>query len=192
MLRNRLILLALILGAGTFCSFYGGISYLLLFTALILPLASLAYLVYVLVSFRVVQKVDENILRKGDETTFRFSITNELLITYSDIEPFFQKGLVETENTETKRYTILPGESVKEEERIRFLYRGNYNVGVTSVAVTDFLNLFLLFKTCKAAACLYVLRLISIRSEIGESINSFFAHANNTRTEIFSNIRGRA
>jgi len=135
MLRNRLILLALILGAGTFCSFYGGISYLLLFTALILPLASLAYLVYVLVSFRVVQKVDENILRKGDETTFRFSITNELLITYSDIEPFFQKGLVETENTETKRYTILPGESVKEEERIRFLYRGNYNVGVPDIAV---------------------------------------------------------
>lgn len=77
MIRNRLILLFLILAAGTFASFYGGISYLPLFILFILPMVSFLYLVYVFFSLRISQSVDERVLYKGEETSYWFVLVNE-------------------------------------------------------------------------------------------------------------------
>lgn len=143
MLRNRLIFLFLALAAGTFSSFYGGASYLLLFVILILPLVSFLYLVYVFLTLRISQDAEERILYKGGETPYCFSLVNERKIIYSGVQVDFKSGLFEVEGLEQVRnYSLLPKDRIDRKARIRCLYRGTYAVGVDSVTVTDFLNLF--------------------------------------------------
>lgn len=145
MIRNRLILLFLILAAGAFASFYGGISYLPLFILLILPVVSFLYLVYVFFSLRISQNVDERILYKGEETPYRFVLVNEKMIVYSGIQVSFKSGLYEATGLEENRnYSLLPKDRVEKHAQIRCLYRGRYPVGVDTITVTDFLNLFCL------------------------------------------------
>ena len=143
MIRNRLILLFLILAAGTFASFYGGISYLPLFILFILPMVSFLYLVYVFFSLRISQSVDERVLYKGEETSYWFVLVNEKKVVYPGIRVSFKSGLYEASGLEESwNYSLLPKDRIEKHAQSRCLYRGHYPVGVDTIVVTDFLNLF--------------------------------------------------
>lgn len=141
---NRMICIALIIGSAVFASFFGGnISYAFFYLALLIPLISILYTVYVYFRFKLYQSLENKLVVKGDWTEYSFIIANEDYITFRNIKVNFlcDKSTIESPELLTE-YSLLPSESHRMETRIKCNYRGEYFVGVDSVEVTDFLYLF--------------------------------------------------
>lgn len=141
---NRIICLALIIGCGIFASNYGGnISYALFYLSIMIPVISFLYTLYVYYRFKLYQNMDSVMVVKGDWTAYSFIIANEDVVTYRNIKVNFlsDKSTIESAG-QTTQYYLLPGESEKLMTRIKCNYRGEYEVGVDSIEVTDFLYLF--------------------------------------------------
>jgi uncharacterized protein (DUF58 family) len=144
MKTNRLICLAFIIGCGVFASYYGGnISYALFYLSLLVPVISFVYTIYVYFRFKLYQSMDSYLVVKGDWTVYSFVIANEDYITFRNVKVKFlsDKSTIEAADRTTE-YSLLPSESEGLQTRIRCNYRGEYNVGVDSIEVTDFLYLF--------------------------------------------------
>lgn len=144
MLRNRLILVAAILAAGVFASFYGGnIPYALFYLTLLIPLVSLLYTLYVYLRVKVYQMIDSVVLVKGESSTYTFRVANEDFLSYQNLKINFYTGMSSVEGAEQQMsYCLLPGESISMETRLACHYRGIYNVGARSIEITDLFNLF--------------------------------------------------
>ncbi len=141
---NRLIWLLFIIGSGVFTSFYGGnISYALFYLAIFVPLISIFYTLYVYLKFKMYQTMANRIIVKGDWTDYSFVIANEDIITYRNVKVNFlrDKSTLETIG-DAMRYNLLPGEREGAKTRIKCNYRGEYEVGVASIEITDFFMLF--------------------------------------------------
>lgn len=141
---NRLICLAFIIGSTIFASYYGGnISYALFYIAILLPIVSYLYTVYVYFRFKLYQSIGSFLVVKGDWTGYSFTIANEDYITFRNIKVNFLSDKSTIEDTGQKaNYCLLPNESEKLETRIKCNYRGEYYIGAESIEVTDFLCLF--------------------------------------------------
>ncbi len=152
MLRNRLIFTFLILAAAAFSSFYGGTSYLLLFAVLLLPLVSFLCLVIAFASLKLSQGVKDHILYKGEETSYRFVLRNRGPFICTGVELRLYTSLFEAKELEPFQFVSLPpGDRIETTARIRCLYRGTYQIGVESIAATDFLNLFRLKRSARTS-----------------------------------------
>lgn len=141
---NRLIFIAAIIGSAVFASYYGGnISYALFYLTLLIPLIAFLYTVYVYFRFKIYQSIDSIIVVKGDWTKYSFVIANEDFITFRNVKVNFlsDKSTIEAAGQVTE-YSLLPSESERLKTRIKCRYRGEYNIGVDSVEITDFLYLF--------------------------------------------------
>jgi uncharacterized protein (DUF58 family) len=141
---NRFICVAAIIGSSIFASYYGGnLSYALFYLTLLLPVISFLYTVYVYFRFKIYQTIDSFLVVKGDWTLYSFVIANEDFITFRNVKVNFlsDKSTIEATNQVTE-YSLLPSESERLETRIKCNYRGEYEVGVDSIEVTDFLYLF--------------------------------------------------
>ncbi len=144
MLRNRLILAAAIIAAGTFASFYGGnIPYALFYLTLAMPCISFLYTVYVYLRIKVYQKIDDSVIVKGESSGYTFRVANEDFLSYQNVRIHFYTGLSSVDGAQQRmNYCLLPGESVSMETRLRCHFRGVYHVGARSIEVTDLFNLF--------------------------------------------------
>lgn len=144
MLINRLIWLVFTIGAGVFASFFGGnISYALFYLSIFIPIVSLLYTVYVYFQFKLYQKLENRLVVKGDLTMYSFVIANENYITFRNVKVNFlsDKSTIEATNKITE-YCLLPSESEKLVTKLKCNYRGEYNVGVDTIEIIDFINLF--------------------------------------------------
>ena len=166
MKRNRLILLAAVIASVVFASFYGGVSYLLLFMSFSVPLISLLYLLFVYARFKINQSVEDRVIAKGEQTSYHLFVVNEDHIAYTGIKLSFYTELSELEGVENGIESgLLPDEHLEYEGTIRGRYRGSYNVGVRAVTVTDFLRLFRLTHHPADPVTVTVLpRIISLQS----------------------------
>lgn len=141
---NRLICIAAIIGSGIFASYYGGNAvYALFYLTILTPIIAFLYTVYVYIRFRLYQEIGSHLITKGEWNNYSFVIANEDIITYRNIKVKFlsDKSTIEAAN-QSIEYSLLPNEKEKLETRIKCHYRGEYNVGVNQVEITDFLNLF--------------------------------------------------
>jgi uncharacterized protein (DUF58 family) len=141
---NRLICIAAIIGSGIFASYYGGNAvYALFYLTILIPVIAFLYTVYVYFRFRLYQEIGSHLVTKGEWNDYSFIIANEDIITYRNIKVNFlsDKSTIEAANQITE-YSLMPNEKEKLETRIKCHYRGEYYVGVNSIEVTDFLNLF--------------------------------------------------
>lgn len=142
MLKRRLILAAAIVAAGVFASFYGGAARIVFRMTLLIPLISLLYTLYVYARFRIYQVAENKIIVKGEKTPYFFALSNEDCISYVDIKVLFLDDLSIPQDMELSRsYHIIPAEKLEERTEILCKYRGEYNIGVKSVIITDFLGL---------------------------------------------------
>lgn len=143
MLKNRIILAAAILGAGTFASFYGGaISYAILYLTILLPIVSLIYLAYVRRNFKIYQSASAQTANKGMRVPYQFILANEHLVAYTSVRVTFHTGMTYLEEVEPDReYCLLPSETVEKKTVICCLYRGVYPVGVSEIILTDLLGI---------------------------------------------------
>lgn len=141
---NRFILILLFLAAYIFAAKIGGtISYLFLYLIIFIPLMSMFYLGYVYVRFRIYQHLEKKVIVKGDHIVYKFHLTNEDVIAYTDVRVTFEKKTSKVEGiSPDTSYCLLPKEEIKKETKLCPLYRGQYFVGIDHVIVRDFFHLF--------------------------------------------------
>ena len=125
-------------------SFYGGaVSYGFFFCVTLIPLISLAYLLAVYIFFRIYQKVESRDMVCGQPAPYFFILQNDSVIPFSSVSVklFSSFSFVEKmpENTE---YELLCGDKYTFETKLTCKYRGEYEVGVKEIIVTDYFRLF--------------------------------------------------
>lgn len=128
----------------TAISFYGGaVSYGFFFGVTLIPVISLIYLLCVLVRFKIYQEAEKKSLVCGQPTPYLFILQNEDYFAYTSISVRMHSSFSYAEDSfENVEYELLPGDKTVCETKIVCKYRGEYEIGVKEVVLTDFLRLF--------------------------------------------------
>lgn len=125
-------------------TFYGGaVSYGFFFGVSLLPLVCLGYIACVYCRFKIYQEIGSRTMVCGRPESYLFILKNEDFFAYASvsIRLFSDFSYVEDLPGDTE-YELLPGDRFSFETRILCRCRGEYEVGVKEVVVTDFLGLF--------------------------------------------------
>ncbi len=141
---KRIIIILAIIGCIVFASFFGGnIPYALIYISITVPLISFIYTVYVNSRMKFLQKVDNKIVLKDDLIPYSLTLANEDIFAYTNIVLKYHCRKSHIENISGKtEHILLPGQRFNFESTIQCKYRGEYDVGVKSIVITDFLYLF--------------------------------------------------
>lgn len=128
----------------TAISFYGGaISYGLFFGVTLLPVISLIYLFCVYSRFKIYQETTKRNLVCGKPTPYFFILQNEDWFAYTSINVRMHSSFSYAEETfENVEYELLPGDKITCSTNLVCRYRGEYEIGVKEVVLTDFFRLF--------------------------------------------------
>ncbi len=142
-LRRCLLLVLWILSLASISFFGGAVSYGVFFGVTLIPVASLLYIVCVYLRFKIYQEVGSRSMVCGRPESYFFILKNEDYFVYSSVSVrFFDNFSYVEELPGDVEYELFPGESFTYETRLVCKYRGEYEVGIKDVVVTDFLRLF--------------------------------------------------
>jgi uncharacterized protein (DUF58 family) len=144
MLRNRIIMLLFIVGTAVFASFYGGtISYGMFYLSLLIPVASFIYTLAVYFNFKIYQKLEHRKMLKGELTPYCLTVSNEGILSYVSIKVnlLSDKSYIRGADEEIS-CMLNPGEKYSFNSELCCRYRGEYDIGVSSVVIKDYLYLF--------------------------------------------------
>lgn len=143
MQRNRMIYAIFLVGSMLLVSFRGGaITYAFFYLSLLIPLVSLSYTFYAYKRLQFYQTTPKRVVVKGEVLPYEVTFQNHDRIPYTNIKAYFYEENSEVAASQTmKEYDLLPGDQKKLESQLQCFYRGNYEVGVKNIEVTDFLNL---------------------------------------------------
>ncbi|MBP5607771.1 MAG: DUF58 domain-containing protein, partial [Lachnospiraceae bacterium] len=109
----------------------------------ILPLILFIYLLAVFIFFRIYQQIDSINLVAGQPVPFYFTLMNEYHFGFCSIKVhFFTSYSKINALDEDAEYELLPGTGIKKNTQLICRYRGEYEVGIKKVEITDFLRLF--------------------------------------------------
>lgn len=141
---RRIILLILWILSFAAISFYGGaISYGLFFCVTLLPLVSLLYLLCVYARFRIYQEVESRNIVCRQPMPYYFTLHNGEQYAFAGISARLFSGLSYVEEMpDDVEYELLPGDRYTFRTRLICKYRGEYEVGVKEVVITDFFRIF--------------------------------------------------
>ena len=144
MRRNRLVLYILMISALVIACMRGGsISYTLLYITWGAPIISGLYLLYVYKCFKIDQMIAKTHFNKGDTFAYGYTMKNRGIVTCIGIRVKFFEDLTEFgKDISKEKHSLLPGQVYEERTTLRVKYRGEYNIGIDRVEVTDFLKLF--------------------------------------------------
>lgn len=132
-------------------SFYGGtVSYGLFFALTLLPLLSFFYIVCVWFRYKVYQEIGSRNIVSGQSVPYYFVLQNEDKFAFAAIGiSFFSDFSYIEELPDKTEYELLPGEKYKYETSFVCRYRGEYEVGIREVTISDFLRLFCIRREVK-------------------------------------------
>lgn len=141
---RRCILVGLWVLSLTSISFYGGtISYGLFFGVSLIPVISLVYLLCVYLRFKIYQETAKRNLVCGKPTPYLFILQNEDWFAYTGISVRMHSSFSYAEETfENVEYELLPGDKTICSTNLVCRYRGEYEIGVREVVLTDLFHLF--------------------------------------------------
>lgn len=125
-------------------SFYGGtVSYGIFFALTFLPILSLLYIVCVWFRYKVYQEIGSRNIVSGQSVPYYFVLQNEDKFAFAAIGiSFFSDFSYVEEVPDKMEYELLPGERYRYETSFVCRYRGEYEVGIKEVTISDFLRLF--------------------------------------------------
>lgn len=141
---NRIIFILLWILSLVGISYFGGpLSYGFFAAMTFIPVVSLLYSLIVLLRFKIYQDVNRINVTADTVSEFYITLQNEDFFPYSGVRilffsPFSQIGGID-ENTE---YELMPHSGIKKKTSLLCRYRGEYEVGVKSIVIQDFLRLF--------------------------------------------------
>lgn len=132
-----------VLSLAAITCFGGAVSYGFFFGMSLLPVVSLGYIAYVYFCFKIYQEIGNRNVVCGCPESYFFILKNEVFLAFASvsIRLFSDFSYVEELPGDTE-YELLPGGQYTFETRLVCRYRGEYEVGVKEVVVTDFLRLF--------------------------------------------------
>lgn len=144
MRRNRIFFLCLWVLSLVVISVYGGVvSYGFFFGMSFLPVISLVYIACVYFRFKIYQELGNRNMVCDQPEDYFFILQNENSFAFTGVSVrlFSDFSYVE-ELPGDVEYELLPGDRFLYRTRLVCRYRGEYEVGIRDVAVTDFLRLF--------------------------------------------------
>lgn len=144
MRRNRLILLICWILTLVGISFYGGpVSYGFFIAISMIPLIALLYIFFVILQFKIYQRLDERRLIANRTSLFYFTLQNEGFMTFAGIRVFFYVTFSTISGLEdATEYELPPHTGIKKQTELVCRYRGEYEVGIKKIVVADFFRLF--------------------------------------------------
>lgn len=125
-------------------SFYGGtISYGFFFGMTLLPVISLLYLAFVYFRFKIYQELEGRNVVCGESVPYFFVLQNDdyFAFTSISIQLFSSFSYVE-KLPDGIEFELLPGDKITHKTKLVCKYRGEYEVGVKKIVITDFFRLF--------------------------------------------------
>ena len=125
-------------------SFYGGtISYGIFFGLTLLPACCMVYLLFVYYSFRLYQKVESRNMVCGQEIPYFFVLQNDSFFAFSGVSvTLFSTFSYVDELPDSSEYELLPKDRYTFKTHLVCKYRGEYEVGIKEIIITDFMRLF--------------------------------------------------
>lgn len=144
MLIRRCIFLLLWILSMVGISYYGGpISYGFFWGITMIPVVSLVYLIIVFAQFRIYQEIESRTIVCKQPMPYYFVLPNETFFAFASIKVKLFSGLSYVENIpDDEEYELLPEDRYKYYTKVVCRYRGEYEVGVREVIITDFFGLF--------------------------------------------------
>lgn len=141
---RRILLLTLWILSLVAISFYGGaISYGFFFCMTLLPVISLLYLICVYVRFRIYQEIESRNIVCREPMPYYFVLQNGEQFAFAGISAKLFSGLSYVEEMpDDVEYELLPEDRYTFRTRLVCRYRGEYEVGVKEIIVTDFFRIF--------------------------------------------------
>lgn len=125
-------------------SFYGGpVSYGIFYLLTFLPVVSFIYLVYVYIFFHMYQRVDSNWLVVDDTSPFYFTLVNDYYVLFSGVRVKFYDDFSTISGLDpATEYEFFPKSGLTLETGITCKCRGEYEVGIKTVVISDYFRLF--------------------------------------------------
>lgn len=144
MRTRRVIFLLLWMLSLVGISFYGGaISYGFFFGLSLIPIISLIYLFFVHERFRIYQEIGCREVVCGQEMPYFFVLQNGDYCAFASVSVRLFPELSYVEQLpDDREFELLPGERCTFETNLVCRYRGEYEVGVKEVRITDFFRIF--------------------------------------------------
>ncbi len=144
MRTRRWILLGLwIISLILISNFGGAISYGLFFGVSLIPLISLIYTLCVYFRFRIYQQIQSRSIICRQAVPYYFVLQNEDYYGFASVKARMFSTLSYVEDIpDDMEYELLPGDRHTYETKLVCRYRGEYEVGVKEVIITDFFRLF--------------------------------------------------
>lgn len=130
-------------------SFYGGsVSYGFFFGVTILPFILWIYLFFVYCRFRIYQEVENRNMVCGNATPYYFVLQNDDFFAFASVSVrLFSSFSYVEQIPDGIEYELLPGDKFTYKTKLVCKYRGEYEVGVKKIVITDFFRLFQLSYT---------------------------------------------
>lgn len=125
-------------------SFYGGaVSYGFFWGMTLLPMISLVYLILFFSQFRIYQEIESRTIVCKQVMPYYFTLPNETFFSFAGLNVRMFSGFsYVTDIPDDEEYELLPGESYTYHTNLVCKYRGEYEVGVKEIVITDFFRLF--------------------------------------------------
>ena len=144
MKRNRIIFAILWVLSLIGISFFGGpVSYGFFALMTLIPIICIVYLIFVTAFFRIYQEIEGKNLVANHTAPFYFILKNEFPFGFSGIRVKFFSSFSEiTDLDDGVEYELQPKTGIKKETQILSKYRGEYEVGIKTIEIRDFLCLF--------------------------------------------------
>lgn len=141
---RRWILLDLwVLSLAAVSRFGGAVSYGFFWGITLLPVVSLLYLAAVYLQLKLFQQAEHTNIVCGQAVPYLFMIKNESLTPFAGVSVvMFSSFSTVEEMPEGREYELLPKEQWVFETKLTCKYRGEYEIGVKEIVMTDFLRLF--------------------------------------------------
>ena len=134
-------------------SIYGGtVSYGIFFGLTLVPVISFLYILFVRIFYRIYQEIGSRNIVSGQSVPYYFVLKNESWFAFAGIKVFFFSDFSYVEELpEEIEYELLLGEQYKYETSFVCKYRGEYEVGIKEIVISDFWGLFSIKSTIRGA-----------------------------------------
>ena len=144
MKRNRRILLVLWILSLIGISIHGGqITYGIFFLLTLIPIVSLIYILAVILLFKIYQSLEGRGLVCNQPAVFHFILQNESPVLFSGVRVRFYSSFSSISGLDDKpEYELHPYSGIRRETNLVCRYRGEYEVGIKTIEVSDFFRLF--------------------------------------------------
>ena len=144
MKTRRIIWLILWILSVVAISFYGGaVSYGFFFCITLLPIISLIYLICVFAGFRIYQEIESRNIVCRQPMPYYFVLQNGERYAFAGVSAKLFSGLSYVEEMpDATEYELLPEDRYTFRTNLVCNYRGEYEVGVKEVVITDFFQMF--------------------------------------------------